>query len=371
MKIVGVSDVSIGYGSPQVPAFIQSIYNYYVNVGILATGYILEPDQPESPPVHDHFEDLVINRVYTQYHPHTSQGRLEYINKAAQLVNRLQPDILIVFCTYSLPILYKLKRKPKFTIYYNYEMVHLYGIFELEMNRHFEGIIDLVVYPEENRAVKDIEHCGFKKIPSEILYNIAMSKDNFSIRNVDERNGRILYQGTIDFVKTFGNYYLDSRIQKINIDLYGKISGDNSDFLFQSLTESTGAIRYMGYVDNKRLSQIRKHYSYSIVSWNPINESYLFACPNKFFESIFDGVPPLSAPHPQCKSIITQYECGLLMEDWSLKSFLTTLMTANRLLGTTKYAKMVENCKIAAVNELNWDNQFKKVEPYLIKLRKV
>ena len=78
-------------------------------------------------------------------------------------------------------------------------------------------------------------------------------------------------------------------------------------------------------------------------------------------ESIADGVPPISAPHPQTKLLTERYECGLVMDDWGLAPFKRSLQNALDLIGTTEYERMVENCRLAYREELNWEAQFDKV----------
>ena len=68
-------------------------------------------------------------------------------------MEQLQPDILVVFCTYAIPVLFKLKIRPRFVIYYAVELTSSYGRIDIDMGRNLDGLVDLVIYPEENRAV--------------------------------------------------------------------------------------------------------------------------------------------------------------------------------------------------------------------------
>ena len=94
-------------------------------------------------------------------------------------------------------------------------------------------------------------------------------------------------------------------------------------------------------------------------------ENQLYAAPNKFFESIADGVPPIAAPHPQCKMMIDRYKCGILMRDWSEGEFFSALDQALRLYQTDSWYEMVSNCGTAVRQELNWDHQFEKLKVHL------
>ena len=134
-----------------------------------------------------------------------------------------------------------------------------------------------------------------------------------------------------------------------------------------NLESLQGNVRYMGYVEAEELEAARTKYAYSLTMWNPSNENQFFACPCKFFESIAALVPPIAAPHPQCKMLIERYGCGIVMEDWTLTAFESAIRRAQRLYGTSEYERMVSGCKQALLEELNWDHQFERVRPLLPK----
>ena len=49
----------------------------------------------------------------------------------------------------------------------------------------------------------------------------------------------------------------------------------------------------------------------------PVTTAQRYAAPNKFFDAIACGTPPICAPHPQCVEVIRKWRCGLLVDDWS------------------------------------------------------
>ncbi len=367
IRIVGVSDVGIGYGSPIIPFFMNSVVDYYGD----AEGVLIEPDQPEAPPRHSSFPTLSIKRILTTFHPHNEPGgRIEYIYRVAEEVKRIRPDILVIFCTYSLPVLFKLHPRPPFVIYYAIELTSPYGQFDIVMGRHINSLVDLIIYPEENRAVIDAQLCGFRDVPIVILFNCANSlEDSFNILSPEARNGRILYAGTIDIIQTCFDYFLHEKMQHIAVDLFGKPSGIYKEKTQHALSNLKGAVRYLGYVDGQQLRELRKAYCYSIIIWRPLDDNHFYACPNKFFEAIADGVPPITAPHPQCKMLVNRYKCGIVMRDWSFDAFYEALQQGVKIYGTTHYAEMVENCRKAVIQELNWEKQFEKINPYLKEVR--
>jgi len=359
MRIVTLSDVTLGYGSPQIPLLASSLGQFYT-----AEGKIIEPAQPELAPRHGMFP-FEFHRIATADHPHSPVGRAEYVWRASKLVNSLNPDVLVISCTYCLPILYRLKRRPRKVIYYSIESIPFYGEFDVEMNRRAAPLLDVILFPEENRAALETGRCGFPGVPKIVLYNVNnRRKDTCPALPLPRRNGRILYSGAISREHTFADYYLSEKIRTLPIDLFGPIKGSQSDKqIFASAI--TGSLRYRGYITASELAALRPAYAYSIVAWNPNSENQLYAAPNKFFESIAAGVPPIAAPHPQCKLILERYACGLLMPDWSFDAFLSTLQKAIALYGAQPWLEMVENCARAVDAELTWDAQFDKLKAYL------
>lgn len=357
MRIVAVSDVTVGYGTPQLPLLVESLLDYYRGEAIM-----VEPVQPELAPRHDAFPRFDIRSVATAEHPHSTIGRTEYVWRASRLVNQLRPDILLICCTYCLPVIYRLSKRPPRTFYYSVESIPFYGEFDVEMNRRAAPLLDAIVFPEENRAALEVGRCGFHGVPKLVLFNVSnRRKDGFHPLPLSQRNGRILYSGTISRHQTFADYYLSDKARAMPIDLYGPIKGAEADR--RKITAGLGgAQRYGGYISSAALAQLRPAYAYSVIAWNPDNEGQLYAAPNKFFECIAAGVPPIAAPHPQCRLILERYGCGLLMPDWSYEAFLTTLRKALDLYGTAAWQQMVENCRRAVETELTWDAQFDKMK---------
>jgi hypothetical protein len=327
---------------------------------------VVEPHRETLPARHHRFPQLDIRRTRNRLEdPYSPWGRIEYINAAARLMDEAQPDLLVICCTFSLPVLFKLRRRPPFVLYYSYESIPHYGAFDVEMNRSIRGMIDLVAFPEENRAVCEVERFGFGDIPKVVVYNCPDGEFQPPLPP-ERRNGRFLYAGAIDRKQTLADYYTFPEVQGYPIDLYGPIRGTDAERT-RFLAELRGDVRYGGHLDSHTLEPLRREYCYSLVLWNPASENQLYAAPNKFFESIADGVPPLAAPHPQCKLIIERYGCGLLTPDWSLSGLTGSLERASRLRATDAWARMAENCVAAYRDELNWLAQFEKLKYHLHK----
>ncbi len=360
MRIGCLSDVCLGYGSPQIGHLIQCLSDTYG-----AEALIVEPGNPELAPRHGLFPGMKVVRTRNAFPPYSLQGRVEYVLDAARIINEWQPDILVICCTFTLPVLLKLRKRPPFVVYYSYESIPHYGELDVELNRQLRDSVDVVVFPEENRAAMELARIRFE-CPILVLYNCPPFNSLKPLPKTS-RNGRFLYAGMIDRVETLAEYYTDARIAAYPIDLYGPIRADSEESREAFRARLAPSVQYRGYTENQVLADLRRHYIYSLVMWNPGTENQLYAAPNKFFESIGAGVPALAAPHPQCKKIIDRYGCGLLLDEWSLDALLDGLERASRIYSTGKWDEMVAGCEEAFTGELNWERQFEKLKVHLVK----
>jgi hypothetical protein len=358
--IVQISDISVGYGNYDSLSLVSSVQAHY---GLPAL--ILEPDQWDKP-LRSEVGGIAVKRLPTSTHFRSVTGRIEFILSAADWVNRIRPKVLIIRCSWNIPVLLKLKRKPPLVIYHSTESTLYYGDADPAINRLAAPMIDVVVFPEENRAMRDLERCGFHSLPMTIAYNCPMPRIQAEdARGVTPRNGRVMYSGALDRNATYVEYYANPQMRAMPIDIYGYVGGSDAAGTKAILESLRGSLSYKGYVDTAELEAARGHYAFSLTIWNPSNENQHFACPCKFFESIGSLVPPIAAPHPQCKMLIERYGCGIVMEDWSFPAFFSALSKAMRIYETDEYDTMVEQCKTALQAELNWDHQFEKIKPLL------
>lgn len=367
--IAGVSDVSVGYGSPQLPTLLRSLKAHYAP----AEAILFEPDQSERPPRHELFPELRITRLPTRFSHYTTSGTIEYNVALLDELDRLRPDVLVLSSTLVLPALFRLRHRPRFTIYYMLESLAYFldspsrlARMAIDMSQRAARKIDLVLFPEENRAALDVVRAHFTEIPLAVLYNAVNSGNAASqVLPPEQRLRRLLYSGTIQRNLTFAEYFLRRELRRVPIDLYGLVEGPDRKDTLDALLSGRGQVRYRGYIDLAELNRVRKRYAFSIVSWAPTNEHQLLAAPNKFFEAIADGVPPLAAPHPQCKMILDRYDCGIVMRDWSFEAFRSAIRTAVKILDTPRYSELVENCRRAVRREISWEAQFAKVAHHL------
>lgn len=359
MQIYIVSDACVGYGSPQITVLADKLRCLGP-----AEVTIIEPDLPSRPPLHVQFPNLDIVRIETSVNVYEAGGRGEYCFKAARYIDAAKPDIIIICCTFSMPTLLWTRHRAKTTVFYSIESIIQYGMPDVHLNRLLRSQIDLILWPEENRMERDTKRCCFEGIPSLVILNSANPVASAeTIVAPEERIPRIIHQGTIGVKETFANYFLDQRLLRLPIDVYGPLVDEPSKEFKRyhaSAQVEPSSIRtvYHGQVNLRQLSIARRHRAFLVCIWSPAEERGLFAPSNKFFEAIADAVPPITAPHPQHVRLVKAYDCGIVLDDWSIGALEKGLQEALLLFGTPRYSQMVENCRQAVRMELNAELQF-------------
>jgi len=291
-------------------------------------------------------------------------------SRVARWIDAFKPDLLV--CTHYtlLGAILNAKHRPEHIIYYALEFGGTDGnpVTQeiIDHHRELASRITLVLCPEPNRMRHYQEDVGFKEVPSKVIFNSRPAAISHQ-RSDDERNGRVLIQGSLSAKLTYIDYLARRTAPEPPIDVFG-LTLDH-DPAHGILRDSALGVRngfsYSGLVSTQRLTQMRPSYAYVLVMWNPGSFDGRFACPNKFFEAIIDGVPPIVAPHPQCKEIVEKYDCGILLRDWSFEAFEDGLKRARDIYGTPRYRELVDNCRRAAAMELSWERQFESLVPLL------
>lgn len=363
LKIAILSDVSIGYGTPQVLRIAESFARVFN-----AQVHIFEPDQSERPPInlseHVSVPNVQLTRLYSSGHPFALEGRIEFMEQASVKLRAIRPQILLMSGLHRLPILDRLQTDERLDIFYCLEEIDLHY-------NHLFGLVQrcpILIFPEENRRSIYLERLGGPQTGQDSLVIMNANHPRGFVAP-DRRCDRLFYGGSFHRDITLSHYFLDERIMQMPIDIYGIIDGfDDSTATAQRLNGQNGGVDYRGYLQaNATFFNLLSSYLFSIVIWSPDREDRLYACPNKFFDAVACGVPPICAPHPQCVEIIRKWNCGILMDDWSFDSFRHTLERALGAAGSDYYKELAFNCRKAMANELSWDRQFEKLIPLVKK----
>ena len=359
LRMVLISDVSLGYGTPQLLRMAESFAAVFG-----AQVHILEPDESDRPPVdiRDHVSapGVYLERIYTPGHPYWMQGRVEFCARAAERIRTLDPQVILFSTMYAIQVLDRLDAGGMLKIFYGLEDADVHYSYLFSLVRR----CDVFIFPEENRRRLYSERLGIAGSGKRnlVVYN---SNNRAEWTDPDERLRRIFYGGSFDRHNNFADYFLKSSVIGMPIDIYGVIKGFKNDAAVAGqLSGLNGGVSYCGYrQSDASFFELLSRYLYSIVIWNPYREDYLYACPNKLFDAIACGVPPIAAPHPQCVEILQKWNCGILMDDWSFESFRRALVSAFNAAGSDYYRELAANCRRARDEELSWDRQFGKLIP--------
>lgn len=104
LRVAILSDVSVGYGTPQILRMAESFAKVFD-----AEVHIFEPDQPERPPIDIRAivptPRVSLKRIYTSAHPYQMEARVEFCRRVADLLSGQQLDIIILSTMYSIAVL--------------------------------------------------------------------------------------------------------------------------------------------------------------------------------------------------------------------------------------------------------------------------
>ncbi|HQR04676.1 MAG: hypothetical protein JSR19_05735 [Proteobacteria bacterium] len=359
--VVTVSDTVLGYGSSQILSITRGLADL---VG--GDHLIFQPFVPQRKYVDLSKEGYRVETITSFEHPWTWIGRMQYLRRVARAINESRPDVLILPNYNMIPIIDLLSYRPKKIIHVALEDLDQFGESKVAQKivrkiKQQVGKIDIWVFPEQNRAMNDCNQLGIPYDRICFLYNV--SQDGKPALPAKERNGKIIYAGSVDFDRTVAHFFHAPDVAREAIDVFGGFGG--SPELRENFITATRApenkIRYFGEISAGELGRQLPAYCYSLVYWFPQTWALRNAAPNKFFQAIASGVPVIAAPHPQCVSLIERYGCGIALKDWEYTTFLEGLESAFSRIGTAEYQKMVDGCRKAFAEELNWETQFSKL----------
>ena len=363
-NIITVSDIVLGYGSPQILRFTKSVCDRRKS-----NAKILQPFSAQRPPIKLGLTDISIDTIPTSEHPNSDIGRREYIKACLRKINELRPDILIITNYTLFDLIDGLNYQPKRLIHLALEDLEPLLVKSNRDNalvklRRLAKKVNLWVFPEANRAALDAQTLDISAEQVCIFYNVSAD----TIRKNEIRNERFIYAGTLDADISIGKHIFDTELASFPIDVFGDLQGTRASqaelrMKVEALRSSRRAlINWHGQVENTLLEKIYPEYSFSLILWLPVRHALLNAAPNKFFQSIASGVPVISAPHPQTKTLIQRYGCGIVLEGWERHDLVKGIREAQRIMDTCNYHKYVQGCQRAFEAELSWKAQERKFQ---------
>lgn len=90
------------------------------------------------------------------------------------------------------------------------------------------------------------------------------------------------------------------------------------------------------------------------------NLNYRYSLPNKLFDFMHAGIPIIASDLPEIKKIVLNYNVGVICPAVNAESIAKTIQEMKNK--PEIYNQMRQNC-ITASNELNWENESKRLDP--------
>ena len=357
-RLLCLTDVAPGYGSPQLQHLTASLADKLGGADVR----LLSPDEKNRPSRELIYDGFETTRVATFLPPHDKAFSIEFNRYIVDVIREWKPSMIIAANGWVLPSVLRCADQPFSLIYYMLESLshqkHGIGDWTVPFNCDAFRRADIVVTPERRRLNNDIEILNVQPKRSVELLNVGARDDREAVPH-DMRERAVIAAGSIGPESL--SQYLLALSHDIPVTLAGPTNTPASIALLEELQRARH-IAFHGLLPASTVFDMRANHAYSLVMWAPSDINQIYAAPNKFFESIAAGTPPICAPHPQCREIIERYDCGLIMSDWSQKAFLYSVGEAMDIFDKSpeRYAELVENCKRATREELNWESQMEK-----------
>lgn len=121
-------------------------------------------------------------------------------------------------------------------------------------------------------------------------------------------------------------------------------------------------VHFLGSISQEKLLEYTAAADLGMALIENLSTSYYYALPNKLFEYIMAEIPVICSDLPQMKKIIKEFNVG---EAIPIESEEIISITIKQILNNKgRWNVYKENCKLAK-RQLNWDNEFKKLIPFL------
>ena len=360
-RIALISDVALGFGSPDISAMIDGLCEHFG-----AEGLLLQPDEVTKPFIDLEFQSNVRSvRILSNLPSWLNSWRWHFFREAGRELNRFKPDIVIAVGPTGYGASLALKHKPSLVLYYMLEMVSENPVYK-ELHMRGKGHIDCFLVPEVERFGIDFSAVAWKKdVPFErmaLSASIDYPRPMIS-KSADQRNGKFIYFGSLHRKDTLLDGMLTSELDDVEIDFAGRPLGSEADRAkIAPRIASTPGKSYLGQLVPGALMNALPNYNFSLVTWRPEGSVARWHLPaTKLYHSILAGVPVIAVPNPLNCFFINKYGIGLLLEDATNKSIISGLKAANAMIGTHEYHAMVERCKNLAEGDFAWSRQIRKI----------
>ena len=193
----------------------------------------------------------------------------------------------------------------------------------------------------------------------DVKYKTIRNVSNLrELGNVSPAEKFILYQGAVNEARAFE--YLVPALQWVNCKLV--VCGDGN-FMPQLETlikeyRLEDKIELKGMLPPEELWNVARRATMGIAVAENEGLNQYMALPNKFFDYIHAGLPQVTMNYPEYRKINSRFEVAILIDDPAPKRIAEAIN--NLLSNDVLYKRLKDNCLLAR-QELNWQNEEKKL----------
>lgn len=108
----------------------------------------------------------------------------------------------------------------------------------------------------------------------------------------------------------------------------------------------------------------------SIVLYKNTSQNNFLCEPNRLYQLVTRGIPVIAGNNPPMKSLVTHYNCGIVLEDDGSDPRLIE-DALEKFFDDDEYNKMKKSCLDNEWNELNWETQFANVVNKIYDLKSI
>jgi glycosyltransferase involved in cell wall biosynthesis len=167
-----------------------------------------------------------------------------------------------------------------------------------------------------------------------------------------------LYQGAVNEARGFE--YLIPAMQWVNGSLVicgdGNFMSQLKILIKENRVENKVELKGMLTLDELWSISQKARVGITIIENEGLNQYY--SLPNKFFDYIHASVPQVAMNYPEYQKINKEFEVATLLDDPDPKRIAEAIN--NLLADDVLYMRLKNNC-LKARNELNWQNEQKKL----------
>lgn len=180
---------------------------------------------------------------------------------------------------------------------------------------------------------------------------------------VGEREKFIIYQGAVNEGRSFETLVPAMKLVPATLKIYGK--GNFFDQVEQLITtyHVEEKVGLMGYVVPNELKHITPAAYIAVTLFEQTGLNQYYSLSNRFFDYIMAGVPQVCVNYPEYKAINDKYYVAIMIDDTREETIAAAL---NKLLENKQlHEQLRKNCVIAR-EELNWENEEKKLIEFYV-----